>query len=449
MQMNYSAADETSAAASAFAEKPFIETAMILATGDEVLSGITLDSNSHYLAQVLFKLGIKLLEVRQVGDSQKALVEAARAAFDKADLLISIGGLGPTEDDLTMAALADAAGLALYRDEKVLQGIKDYFESKQRNCTPNNYKQADFPLGAHIIANDHGTACGALAPFAWQAKTKYLALLPGPPSELVPMTDNYLVPLLRTYVHTSYHDQIFRVFGLGESRVEFLLQPIMHRYEQLKIATYASGGVVLVLLRELTSGPRSVAFQTCAEEIRNLLGNFIFSEEAPSLAERVYELLKSKKLTISFAESCTAGLLSGALGAIPGASEVFRGSIISYSNAVKIEQLGVDPAILDQEGAVSEACCLAMLRGVKERLGTQLAVSITGIAGPAGGSPEKPTGTVWIGIFYQGIEEALCYHFSSSDRAQVQQMSVLTALDLVRRALLGLPLREALPAGRP
>ncbi|MDO5015759.1 MAG: competence/damage-inducible protein A [Eubacteriales bacterium] len=449
MQVNNSpAAGGPSGAASAFAAKSYIETAMILATGDEVLSGITLDTNSHYLAQVLFGLGIKLVEVRQVGDSQKALVAAAKEGFDKVDLLISIGGLGPTEDDLTMVALADAAGLPVYRDEKVLQGIKDYFESKQRTCTPNNYKQADFPVGSHILANDHGTACGALAPFSWQGRTKYLALLPGPPFELRPMADNHLAPLLRAYVHTSYRDQIFRVFGLGESRVEYVLQPIIHRYGELKIATYASGGVVLVLLRELTLGPEpSETFLACAEEIRGLLGNFIFSEDDLSLAARVFELLKTRELTISFAESCTAGLLSGALGAIPGASEVFKGSIVSYSNEVKIRQLGVDPEILTKEGAVSEACCLAMLRGVKERLDTQIAVSITGIAGPGGGSEEKPVGTVWIGIAYQEVEKALCYRFSS-DRAQVQRMSVLTALDLVRRMLLDLPLREDVPTDR-
>lgn len=440
-QKNQREGGQSNDSASSLLNTSYIKTCVILVTGDEILSGKTLDTNSSFLARELEKIGIHTTKIEVVGDSAEALEQAAREGISRADLLISTGGLGPTEDDLSMLAMANVAQLQLNRDLDTVKFINDYFAKTGRSVSPNNYKQADFPEGSLILRNNYGTACGALVSINYDNKPKYLAMLPGPPRELIPMFEDYLKPALLKHVKNEYLNYTFMVYGIGESSLEYSLKDIFKRYPDIKIATYASEGEIQVHLRSINSSAKAKnRLEECVKEIRKILGSNIYAETKQTLAEKILELLRAEKMSVSFAESCTAGLVSASLGSIPGASEVFLGGVVSYSDEVKANILKVSKHDLDTYGAVSEEVCLAMAQGARNQLHSDIAVSITGIAGPGGGSTSKPVGTVWIGLSTENFSKAFCFHFTG-DRKRIQNLASKKAFDLIRRYILGLELK--------
>lgn len=424
-------------------EYSLIDTAEIIITGNEILSGQTQDTNSRFLARELRKLGITVHFISTVSDDPQDLLEAAKLAYSRSDLIITSGGLGPTEDDVTMKVMCQAAGLNLYLDADCLATIEAYFSQTKRKCAPNNRKQAFMPQGGRILKNRFGTAPGAFVRFDYMGKPRHLALLPGPPGELIPMFTDSLKPILKELSPHRYRTHSFRVFGLGESNIEMFLLDLIKENKGINLATYASAYEVEVLVSEIISDRQDngLLFQDYVETIRRRLNHYIFTEKEETLAQRVLDLLVQREYTIAFAESCTAGLLSSLIGSIPGASKAFFGSVISYSNEIKERFLNVDSGILEHFGAVSQETALAMADGARETFHTDFSISITGIAGPSGGSPEKPVGTVWIGLVSQTIREAFCFQFPG-ERKRIQERAAFRALDMLRRALENLPLVE-------
>lgn len=423
------------------AENHRILSAQIIVTGDEVLAGRVHDTNSAFLARTLATLGILPVHIATVGDDPGALLAEARDAFARADIVITSGGLGPTADDLTMRVMADAAGVKLYRDAACEAWIEEFFSQHPGVLTANNYKQADMPQGAHILKNQVGTACGAFLSFDYQGQTKYLALLPGPPGELRPMVRQELVPLLTRLLPEAKPSRTLYSYGLPEAYLETLLNQLLKPLDPtLQLATYAHSGQIEIVIQCATPS----VLDRAVDLIKSKVGHFLISEDASRLTDVVFHLLLQKHQTLALAESCTAGMIAERLGRVPGISEVFLGGIVSYTNSVKMTQLGVPADLLHSHGAVSAPTAQAMATGALQAIGSDLALSVTGLAGPGGGSPDKPVGTVYFGLAAAGSVETLLFHFRG-DRQEVRRRATNTALDLIRRKLSGYPLQEELP----
>lgn len=405
-----------------------IKTAEIVAVGTELLIGQTMNSNAHYLAGQLTLLGINSYYQTVVGDNPERLSEALTLAVTRSDLVITSGGLGPTADDITMEFAAKLAGKDLVKDPESEARIAEYFLSSNRTPSANNWKQAMLPEGAYIMANNNGTAPGAIITFSFQGQTKAIACLPGPPSELQPMFENCLAPWLRARTQYSFKHRFLHLIGIGESDAEMKVRDLIDRQKNPTLAPYASPGEVCFRLTQRfdRENPETDRLDDLADEVYRRLGQYIYEDGRRSLPQIVYETLKARGETVSFAESCTAGLISSQFGQISGVSEVFQGSVVSYSNQVKEEVLGVDSQILEKEGAVSEACAIAMAQGVAGRLHTDLGISVTGIAGPGGGSVEKPVGTVYVAAAYKG-KVMVKKHLIKGNRERVRTVAALRA----------------------
>ncbi len=405
-----------------------IETAEIVAVGTELLIGQTMNSNAHYLAGQLTLLGINSYYQTVVGDNPDRLSETLARALTRADLVITSGGLGPTADDITMQYSAKLAGKELVLDPDSEARIAEYFLSSNRTPSANNWKQAMLPEGAYIMTNNNGTAPGAIMTFSYQGQTKAIACLPGPPSELKPMFEEHLAPWLKARTKYTFKHRFLHLIGIGESDAEMKVRDLIDGQKNPTLAPYASPGEVCFRLTQRfdRSEPEADRLGELADEVYRRLGQYVYEDGKRSLPQVVYDRLKSRGETVSFAESCTAGLISSQFGQIPGVSEVYQGAVVSYSNRVKVEVLGVDPQILATEGAVSEACALAMARGVAEKLNTDLGISVTGIAGPSGGSPDKPVGTVYVAAVYKG-KAMVKKHLIKGNREKVRLVAALRA----------------------
>jgi len=375
-----------------------IKNAEILCVGTELLLGEVINTNVAYIGKALARLGISVYHTSVVGDNQKRLREAVENALLNADLLILSGGLGPTYDDLTKETVAEALGLPMVRDEKILQEIEDYFTSSKRMMPPNNAKQADIPQGAIALPNLTGTAPGIFI----EKGGKVVVLLPGPPFELHPMFDEFVFPRLREMSDKILVSHNVHIMGMGESEVEMHLVDLMKNSINPSLAPYAKEGEMRLRVSALAAN-EAEGEKMCAEMIDQIrsspVGKYIYALDAENVENLVVKALKERKITLSVAESCTGGMLGKMITDIPGASEVFLGGVIAYSNEAKKELLGVDPRTIEQHSAVSESVAIEMADGVRELLKTDLAISITGEAGP---DPDpttgKAVGTVFIGI---------------------------------------------------
>ena len=381
-----------------------IKSAEIVAVGTELLIGQTLNTNTHYLANQLTLLGINSYYQSVVGDNPERLLAMLTTALARADLVITSGGLGPTADDVTMELVAKAAGKELILDPVSKQSIEDYFNGIGRTVSDNNWKQAMMPQGALTMPNNNGTAPGAILVFDNLGKRKAIACLPGPPSELELMFEQSLKPWLEKRVNYKFEHRFLHMMGIGESEAELEVRDLIERQTNPTIAPYASPGEVCfrITQRKLRGQTEADLISPVVQEIKNRLGQYIYEDGERTLPEIVFALLKEKNQTVSFAESCTAGMISANFGAIAGVSEVFAGSVVSYSNSIKERILGVPSKILQQYGAVSKECAEAMASGVRKSLDTDLAIAVTGIAGPDGGTSDKPVGTIYLGADYQG-----------------------------------------------
>ena len=375
-----------------------IKTAEILCVGTELLLGEVINTNAAYISRELAKLGISVYHSSMVGDNPSRLAHAVKTALKNADLLVMSGGLGPTYDDLTKETVAEALGLPMVRDEKILCEIEDFFAATGRIAPPNNAKQADVPKGAFASPNKTGTAPGIFI----EKDNKVVVLLPGPPFELQPMFEEYVFPRLRKMSDKILVSHNIHIMGMGESDVEMHLIDIMKNSTNPTLAPYAKEGEMRLRVGALASDEEE-GEKMCAEMIKTVknspVGEYIYAIDAENIEKITVEALKERGLTVAVAESCTGGYLGKRITDISGSSSVFMGGFITYSNESKMKLAGVKKETLDTHSAVSEQTAIEMAEGVRFALGSDIGISITGEAGPnADPSTKKPVGTVFIGI---------------------------------------------------
>lgn len=406
----------------------------LLAVGTELLLGEIANTDGQMIAQGLNEHGINVYWQTVVGDNPVRLRQALDIAKARADIIITTGGLGPTADDLTKETVAAAFGKALKTDEKQLARLK---ERMGETMTPNNLKQADLPEGCIVLENDWGTAPGC----AFEAEGVHVIMLPGPPRECKPMFLYRAVPYLEKLQGGVIGSRYVKIFGVGESSMETLVKPLMDRQTRVTMAPYAKEGEceLRITARAETKEAALALCDPVVEQVREILGDNIYGVDVSSLEERVVQGLKQQNLTIALAESCTGGLIAKRLTDIPGASQVLEFGWVTYSDHAKQKMLGVSPETLQKYTAVSPETALEMAKGAREKSGADIGLSVTGYAGPGGGTEEHPVGTVFIGLSWQGGEKVICppRRYMRS-REQVRRSSASHALDLVRREVLHL-----------
>jgi nicotinamide-nucleotide amidase len=409
----------------------------VLAVGDELLSGATIDTNSNWIARELFTLGLKPARVTQVGDAAADLGDAFAGAWSRCRVLIVTGGLGPTVDDRTKEVIAAYFGDPLELDAAVLADLQARFARRERPMPPTNVKQALLPRGGTKVPNPVGSAPGV----HWARDGREVFLLPGVPLEMQAMLQQTVLPRLRElYPASDLRLATFRTIGLPESELAERLLPLLEAYPDVEWAFYAGSGGVDVKLRR--TGGDAAAWEELGGAVGRALGHSIYTEipEEP-LAEVVRQLLVERGWTLAVAESCTGGLVSARLTEVSGASACFTGGFVTYANAAKTAWVGVPEALLLLHGAVSAPVAAAMALGARERAGADLAVAVTGIAGPTGGTPEKPVGLVYFGLAAATgcwTRRVMLLQHREYNRRIASQF----ALDLVRRHLQGLPVGE-------
>ena len=411
--------------------------AEIICVGTELLLGDILNRNAQFLAQSLAKLGIAHYYQTVVGDNPERIQKAVAIAADRSQLLIFTGGLGPTPDDLTHETLAACFGVSLVEHPEVLADISRKFAARGRVMTPNNCKQALLPAGAEVLTNEAGSAPGII----WQPRSNLLLLtFPGVPVEMQRMWQDVAVPYLMTHgwVQTTIYSRTLRFWGITESTLAEKVRPFFDSANPT-VAPYANNGEVKLRI-SARADSEALAQQMIApveQELRQIGGLDCYGADDESLASVVGNLLRLTQSTLAVAESCTGGGLGKLLTEVPGSSSYFLGGIISYANSVKTGLLGVDSVDLAKQGAVSSIVAQQMAIGVRERLGSTWGLSITGIAGPDGGTETKPVGLVYIGLAGAGESESLEYRFGAlRGREWIRHLSAATALDLLRRKML-------------
>jgi len=404
---------------------------MILSVGTELLFGQITNTNSVYLSQQLNSLGLDVLHHHTVGDNPKRLAEVIKHSLLDCDIIIATGGLGPTQDDLTKEVVCEVMGDKLSLDENVLDNIKALFKKINRDMTENNVKQAYLPSRATVFFNDVGSAPG----FALTNKGKVVICMPGPPRELKPMFENHARPYLEKLTDSKIYYKMIRTFGAGESWLETELFDLIDNQTDPTIATYAKEGecALRVASKRDTEAEAIDAVNAMTEQIKGRIGELIYSFDDESIHEVACKILMEKNISISCAESCTGGVFSEYLTRIPGISSVFDRSFITYSNRSKIEELGVKPETIESFGAVSAEVALEMARGVKAKSGSRLCIAVTGVAGPGGGTAEKPVGLSYIGLVFDDFEDVKEIRGRYSDRAANRYYSMLCMFDMIYR----------------
>ncbi|BDG60529.1 competence/damage-inducible protein A [Caldinitratiruptor microaerophilus] len=410
--------------------------AELVFVGTELLLGEILNTNAQYLSRRLAELGVDVYYQVTVGDNPERLEGALRQAIGRADVVLTSGGLGPTDDDLTREVAAALSGRPLREDPAVLAEIAAWFERAGRPMTANNRRQAMVPEGATVLPNPVGTAPGLIVPVGEPrqpgGEPPALVLMPGPPPELTRMFEDHVVPYLTRRMGGTplrLFTRTLRFCGIGESALADAVQDILAAQTDPTIAPYAKPGEVHLRLatKAADAAIAEARFAPVVEAIRQRVGQHLFGTDETTLEQAVGDLLRQRGWTLALAESCTGGLVAKRITDVPGSSAYFLAGYVTYSNAAKMDVLGVPAETLAQHGAVSEATVRAMAEGARRRSGATVAVSVSGIAGPGGGTPEKPVGTVWIGLAYPGGVRARQFLFRGS-RDHIRQVTAQYAL---------------------
>lgn len=404
--------------------------AEILAVGTELLMGQIANTNAQYISARLPDVGIGVYYHSVVGDNPVRLKECLSLALSRSDLVIMTGGLGPTQDDLTKETVAEAVNRKLVLDQESLDKMESFFRKLNRKMTQNNVKQAYLPENSIIIRNSNGTAPGCII----EEGTKTIIMLPGPPSEMKPMFEETVIPYFMEKSAFRLVSKFLRIFGIGESMMESMIMDLIDTQTNPTIAPYAKDGeVTLRLTAKYSRGVESKDLIAPVEaEIRRRLGNAVYSSENKNMEEVAAGLLMKSGTTIAIAESCTGGLVSAKLTDIPGISAVFDRGLVTYSNRSKVQNLGVKQETLDKYGAVSEQTAKEMAIGVRRLSGTDLGLSITGIAGPDGGTEEKPVGLVYAALAHK--DGVVCKELRLwGNRNRIRNVTTLHVFDMVRR----------------
>ena len=413
-------------------------TVEILSVGTELLLGNIANLDAQILSQGLSALGLNVYWHTVVGDNPQRAKEAVSLAKARADIIITTGGLGPTCDDLTKNVLAEAFGKKLVYDEDSAQRIKSYFQRTGRTMTENNLQQAMLPEGCTILENDWGTAPGC----AFEAEGVHVIMLPGPPSECRPMFQYRAAPYLQQFREGVIASHTLKLFGIGESQMEAQLREQMNAMQNPTLAPYAKEGEceLRVTAKAATQEEAQALLLPTVEQVKKLFGPLVYGVDVPSLEYVVLEGLKAKGLTLGCAESCTGGLIAKRITDLPGASQAFKGGIVSYTNGVKTRALQVPEDVLDQFGAVSAPVALAMARGARQALGCDVAVSSTGVAGPDKDDRGNDVGTAFVAIAAPEGEYVRALQLGTRPmRERLRTQIAHHAFDLARRYLAGLP----------
>ena len=410
--------------------------AEILAVGTELLLGNIVNTDARDISVMLSELGINVYWHTVVGDNPQRLAEAVTTAKQRAGLLITTGGLGPTCDDLTKQVLASAFGLELEYNEEAARRIKAFFERSDMKMTDNNMLQAYLPRGCTPFQNDWGTAPGC----AFRSGDTMVLMLPGPPRECNAMFRNRAMPYLRSLSDEQLYTHNIRIFGQGESAVEDKLKDLMNSLVNPTLAPYAKEGEVMLRVTAKAKS-RAEAEEMMApviEKVRNALGDVIYGVDVESLEETVFRLLDERHMTMAAAESCTGGYVAKRMTDIPGASRVFKGGVVTYTNEAKSVLLGVDPGLISAHTAVSREVAAEMAEKVREKLGADIGVSVTGLAGPDGDGVHQ-VGDVFTALSVDGKTYVRENHLSGRvDRSRIRLISAHHAFDMIRRYIMGL-----------
>lgn len=407
--------------------------AELIAVGTEILLGDIVNTDAQVISQGLSELGIDVYYQTVVGDNPERLKQVIEQAKSRADIIITTGGLGPTLDDLTKETLAQVFGKKLVLHEESLAHIRRFFAEIGKEMTQNNEKQAWLPEGCVPLHNDWGTAPGC----AFEADGTHVIMLPGPPRECEPMFRYRAMPYLYPLAGGCIVSHNIRVFGLGESAMEEILHDMMAEMTNPTIAPYAKTSECFARVTAKADTPEQAEqmLAPVVSQIVDILGEYVYGVDADSLEQVVGQLLLEKGMTLSVAESCTGGLLSKRITDLPGASAYYKGGVCSYANEVKIHLLGVSEQTLDTLGAVSPEVAEQMAAGVARCMDTDIGVGITGIAGPDGGSAQKPVGLVYISVWSREKQQTREIRVSLG-RDRVRNHAASTALDMIRRMLL-------------
>ncbi|MBQ1250953.1 MAG: competence/damage-inducible protein A [Clostridia bacterium] len=406
----------------------------LIAVGTELLLGEIANTDAQMISLGLSELGINVYHHTVVGDNPARLTAALEIAKSRADIIITTGGLGPTADDLTKETIAAAFGKKLYMDKEQQERLHQRMGSRM---TPNNEKQAMLPEGCEVLVNDWGTAPGC----AFYAEGCHVLMLPGPPSECTPMFKYRARPYLERLCTDGQviRSRFVKIFGMGESAMEDKLSYMMNKLENPTAASYAKEGEceVRVTAKAGSEEEAYALIDPVVAEIREVLGSVVYGVDVSSLEEVVVKGLIEKGLTVATAESCTGGLVGKRLTDISGSSTCYLGGVVSYANEVKMGVLGVKEETLRNFGAVSAETAMEMARGVRKLTGADIGVSTTGVAGPGGGSPEKPVGTVYVGISAEGLDKVIKPEFRhTATRTRIRNSTASNVFNLIRQEIL-------------
>ena len=409
--------------------------AEIITVGTEILLGDIVNTNSQFLAKELANLGVEVYCQGTVGDNEDRLLESLEESLHRSDMVITTGGLGPTKDDLTKETAAKLFNQELVFHEESWREIEAYFNKLGKVPTENNKKQAYFPKEAIVLKNNNGTAPGAIL----KKDNKTIIVLPGPPREMKPMFEESVKPYLQYLTDDILVSKTLRFYGIGESSLENAIIDIINEQSNPTIAPYAKDTEVTLRItaKAISEEVAMDLINPVIDKIEDRVGQYIYSQGESTLEDTVAEMLVNKNLTISVAESCTGGMVSSNLINYPGISSVFMEGCITYSNEAKMKSIGVKKETLDKFGAVSEETAREMAEGIARRYNTNIGISTTGIAGPEGGTKEKPVGLVYFGIYINGKIIVKRYIFNGS-RQQVRLRATKTILNDLRLELINL-----------
>ncbi len=412
--------------------------AAIISIGNELLNGKTVNKNATFIAAKLYEIGVETVTVLTIRDDAFAIREALDLALQKAEVVISTGGLGPTHDDITKKVIAEYFGSDLVLNEAILQKIQEKFKRRGSEMPPINRNQALVPENARLIDNPVGTAPGLL----FERQNHWVFVLPGVPREMQAMVKNFIVPFLKEKGQLpEIQVHFYRTTGIAESRIYQLCRDFFEQFSDYEIAFLPKFTGVDIRVAVKADSPDASRFAEFEAELYRRIGKYIYTKGEEELEAVVGRLLKEKGYTIAVAESCTGGLVQDRITNVSGSSEYFMGGMVTYSNESKMKFLGVQETSLNQYGTVSDVGAREMATGVWEAVGTTVGVSTTGIAGPTGATPEKPVGLIYIGLATPDAVLARRFVFTN-DRRLNKELGAQAALELVRRYLLGIPISE-------
>ncbi len=412
--------------------------AEIIAIGSELLTPFRQDTNSLFLTERLNQLGVDVNFKTIVGDNLEHLKQIAKLAISRSDIVLFLGGLGPTEDDLTREAVAAALDLKLQRDLEILAQLERRFAARNYQMTPNNSKQADVIVGATVLPNANGTAPGQWISGKYEGRERFIILLPGPPHELKALFDQQCMERLRAKLPAQFiATRELKITGLGESMADARVAPIYKKFTDVKTTILAGAGEIQLHLKT-----RGNSFEAAQERVDDLaakieteLGDLVFSDNGDSMEQIVGSFLQMRGATLAVAESCTAGLIAERITSVSGSSRYFLGGAVVYSNQLKTDFAGVPPEMIHKYGAVSREVAAALAAGIRKRCDSTFGIGVTGVAGPSGGTPEKPVGLVFHGLASESGVEVIERNFPG-DRKRVRWFASQQALDMVRRKLM-------------